>query len=137
MTENIAHLNGHVPRAELARLSWNPKHRVLSGKPHEQFEALNQAYRKVWGKDIEVRYSYRSYLHQILVRLLYSDRAAAAGTSMHGFGLALDLAGGIELFGTAPYHWMLLHAPEYGWDNPVWARRYGTNPEAWHWEYVG
>jgi len=100
-------------------------------------EALNRAYRQTWGKDIEVRYSYRSYLRQVVVRMLYRDKAAIPGASLHGFGLALDLGGGIQTFGTAPYHWMLLHAPEYGWDNPVWARRYGTNPEAWHWEYIG
>ena len=36
--------------------------------------------------------------------------AAVPGTSNHGWGLAVDLCGGIERFGTQQYAWMQANA---------------------------
>ena len=33
--------------------------------------------------------------------------------------------------------WLKENAPDFGWDNPDWARSGGSGPyEPWHWEYV-
>jgi LAS superfamily LD-carboxypeptidase LdcB len=80
--------------------------------------------------------SYRDYASQVSVRARKPALAARPGTSQHGWGLAVDLAGGVE---AADEHWAWLrdNAPAYGWDNPEWAREGGDGPyEPWHWEYV-
>jgi LAS superfamily LD-carboxypeptidase LdcB len=62
--------------------------------------------------------------------------AAAPGTSNHGWGLAVDLSGGMSSYGSAQYKWMRENAPKYGWDNPTWARAGGNKHEPWHWEFT-
>ena len=54
-----------------------------------------------------------------------------------GWGLAVDLGGGINRFGTVQHEWMRSNAPRFGWVHPSWARQSGSLPEAWHWEYKG
>jgi LAS superfamily LD-carboxypeptidase LdcB len=63
--------------------------------------------------------------------------AATPGRSHHGLGLAVDLCGGINSFGTAAHLWMVQHASLYGWYHPDWAGAGGSLPEPWHWEYAG
>ena len=66
--------------------------------------------------------------------------AAPAGTSMHGWGKAVDFddAGGTLRFTSSGYRWMKDHAARYGWNHPGWAEPAGSEcPEAWHWEWVG
>lgn len=136
---NFSKINGRIPKDVLHPLSWNPKHYVLRDAVdtvQDSIEDLNVAYRERFGVDITVNYSYRSYWRQVGVRLLYGDAAAPVGTSMHGLGLALDLGGGIENSWSEEHRWMLRYAPAFRWDNPEWARPFGTNPEAWHWEFT-
>lgn len=60
--------------------------------------------------------------------------AAVPGTSNHGWGLALDLADGVNT-GTGPaWDWLQANAAHYGWTNPAWAKNPRTY-EPWHWEY--
>ena len=59
------------------------------------------------------------------------------GTSRHGVGLAVDLCGGVEDFGSSVHHWLRQNAPLYGWYHPSWASAGGSLPEPWHWEYAG
>ena len=80
--------------------------------------------------------SYRSYAAQQTLYALKPGLAAVPGTSSHGWGVALDLCGGIESYDSAAHQWLSQHGPRYGWTNPPWARRFGTLPEPWHWEYV-
>jgi LAS superfamily LD-carboxypeptidase LdcB len=61
--------------------------------------------------------------------------AAVPGTSNHGWGLALDLCGGAQSFGSAQYAWLAAIAPAFGWVNPPWARPGAGREEPWHWEY--
>jgi LAS superfamily LD-carboxypeptidase LdcB len=63
--------------------------------------------------------------------------AATPGTSVHGWGLAVDLCGGVERFGTTQNTWLLAHAPAHGWSHPAWAAAGGSRPEPWHFEYAG
>lgn len=131
---SVAHVNGHVPKDMLHSLSWAPKHKVLRGMPAVNLEALNASYRSVFGEDLRVKHSYRSWMRQVGVKILHGDKAASVGHSMHGFGLALDLA--VGGFGSIEYDWLMFNGPLYDWVNPTWARIDGTKPEPWHWEFL-
>lgn len=63
--------------------------------------------------------------------------AAVPGTSNHGQFRphAVDLASGINAFGSVGHEWMRKHAHEFGFVHPTWAQRRGRFPEPWHWEY--
>jgi LAS superfamily LD-carboxypeptidase LdcB len=62
---------------------------------------------------------------------------AAAAASNHGSGLAVDLCGGIERFGTRQYAWMQANAGRFGFLHPDWAEPGNGREEPWHWEYAG
>ena len=57
------------------------------------------------------------------------------GTSNHGWALAVDLCGGINIFGTPQWTWMTQNAGRFGFVQPDWAGPRGEKPEPWHWEY--
>jgi len=95
---------------------------------------------------------YRDIQSQIATKLEFKEAAAVPGTSMHGWGIAIDLFWGIPIKGkskaiagkegfTHPvYSWLHANAYNYGFYNghPD-GRLYdgnGTN-EFWHWEYWG
>jgi len=63
--------------------------------------------------------------------------ASKPGTSLHGWGQAIDISG----FGNGPgnkfYDWMSVNAPKFDWVNPAWAKKAGAGYEPWHWEYIG
>ncbi len=63
--------------------------------------------------------------------------AATPGTSNHGWGLALDLGGGINSWGTTERAWMVANAPAAGWISPDWAQPGRGKEEPWHWEFTG
>lgn len=62
--------------------------------------------------------------------------AAVPGTSVHGWGRAVDFEqGGQELaFEMDGYQWLVAHASTYGFAQPAWAGPSGSAPEPWHWE---
>src|SRR3712207_7645594 len=51
--------------------------------------------------------------------------AAVPGTSNHGWALAVDLCGGINIAGTVQSAWMAAHAGRFGFVQPDWARQGG------------
>jgi LAS superfamily LD-carboxypeptidase LdcB len=63
--------------------------------------------------------------------------ASKPGTSLHGWGQAVDIDG----FGRGPgnkyFDWMERNASKYGWVNPRWTKIPGPSYEPWHWEYNG
>ena len=66
--------------------------------------------------------------------------AAQPGTSMHGWGKAVDYrdARGSLTFGATGYRWLKANGHRFGWNHPRWAEPGGSEcPEAWHWEFVG
>ncbi len=65
--------------------------------------------------------------------------AAGSGTSMHGWGEAVDFrdAGGSLTFGSSGFRWLNAHGARYGWNHARWAKPGSECPEAWHWEWVG
>lgn len=125
--------NGLVPSDALCPL---PKdgHR-LRADAAIAFWQLNDAFRDDFGRSICMTDSYRSLAMQRDLYVRKPGLAAVPGTSNHGWGLAVDLCGGAEHFGTEVYEWLDENGDEFGWDNPSWARPGGSKPEAWHWEY--
>ena len=80
---------------------------------------------------------YRS--HDVQVRL-YGEKpapAAVPGTSNPRVGLAADLCGGVDQYGTPQYQWMQAFAGRFGWLHPTWADPGRGREEPWHWEYAG
>ena len=61
--------------------------------------------------------------------------AAFPGTSNHGWALAVDLCGGINVAGRAQWGWMTANAGRFGFVKPDWARPGAEKPEPWHWEF--
>ncbi|PSK97525.1 D-alanyl-D-alanine carboxypeptidase-like protein [Haloactinopolyspora alba] len=101
------------------------------------FVALDEAYADATGASLVacVTDSYRSYDQQVELSEEKPGLAAEPGTSNHGWGTAVDIGCGAELFTGALHEWLITHGTEYGWHNPRWARSDGVRPEPWHWEY--
>ena len=63
------------------------------------------------------------------------------GTSMHGWGKAVDFGQGtLSIRSTAMtgYLWLKANGARFGWNHPGWAEPGGgTCAEPWHWEWVG
>lgn len=130
------HENGKIPEDELANVEFDNSHKLREDAV-EKLSELNEAYKEQFGQDISITDSYRSYEEQVDIKERKPDLAAEPGTSNHGWGLALDLGGGINNFGTEEHEWMVQNAEEYGWILPDWAQENGSKPEAWHWEFTG
>ena len=128
-------LNGRLPDAMLCTL-WDKKFR-LRADAAVSFAKLNVAYQQAFGKSICLDDAYRTLAGQYAAKATRGGFAAQPGTSMHGWGLAVDLCGGSGVAGTPTYTWLRANAPRYGWDNPSWALPTGTGPrEPWHWEFI-
>lgn len=97
--------------------------------------ALNEAFRARFGRDLCLVDSYRSLSSQYSVKASRGYLAATPGTSMHGWGLAIDLCSK-ETGSAEVYKWLWDNAPAYGWENPPWAQRGGSGKyEPWHFEF--
>jgi hypothetical protein len=99
------------------------------------FGALNQAYAARFGAPLCVTDSYRTFDAQVRLYAQKPALAAVPGTSNHGWGLALDLCGGAQSFGSPQYAWLRANAPSAGWVNPEWAWPGRGREEPWHWEF--
>lgn len=128
--------NGRIPARGLCPLYHAPGE-SLRPAAAAAFNALSRAYEKDAGKPLCVTDSYRSLAEQVSVKASRGKWAATPGTSEHGLGMALDLCGGVQSFGSAAHLWLRQNAPLYGWFHPAWAEPSGVLPEPWHWEYAG
>lgn len=135
-TASGSYPNGMFPAAALCPL-WQASGEMLSPRAAAAFNAMSQAYARQTGSPICVTDSYRSLPDQYSTKAKRGRFAARPGTSRHGLGMALDLCGGINNFGSPAHLWMKQNAPLYGWFHPSWASPSGATPEPWHWEYVG
>jgi hypothetical protein len=84
---------------------------------------------------------YRDFDMQVWWRNLYCflgecQFAAVPGTSVHGWGRAVDFQDqdGAMRFGSPGYTWLTLHAAQFGFYHPAWAEPTGCCPEPWHWQ---
>ncbi|MBO3129406.1 D-alanyl-D-alanine carboxypeptidase family protein [Dermatophilus congolensis] len=134
-TNNTTYPNGLFPDSALCPLATAPGHK-LRPSAASAFDRMSTAYRKETGNYLCVSDSYRSLAEQVDIRRRKPNLAAVPGQSHHGLGIAIDLCGGIENFGTIAYQWMKQNAPLYGFYHPTWAEPTGSKPEPWHWEYA-
>ena len=126
--------NGFIPQTALCPIGIGAH--LLRCDAAAAFAALNEAYATAFGTPVCVTDSYRTFDS---AGRLYGEKpalAAVPGTSNHGWGLALDLCGGAQSFGSAQYAWLAANAPAFGWVNPAWARPGAGREEPWHWEFT-
>jgi D-alanyl-D-alanine carboxypeptidase len=130
--------NGQIPASALAHPASAPR-AMFRPDAAAAFDRMSAGYRALFGRDLAVTDSYRSYAAQVSVRERKPGLAARPGTSNHGLGLAADLGGGVERFGTPEHEWVAQNGPRFGWSFPGWAQRGGSRPEPWHaeWSPVG
>ncbi|WP_157803814.1 M15 family metallopeptidase [Luteimicrobium subarcticum] len=126
--------NGEIPASALCAVPFSPG-QELRCDAEERLVALDAAFVKKFGHHIPITDSYRSFSEQVAVYAAKPRLAAIPGTSNHGWGLALDLGSPISSGLSAEYYWLRANAPDYGWDNPTWARLDGSKPEPWHFEF--
>lgn len=127
--------NGHLSSSELAQIPFASGHYVRSDVVGGLAE-LNAAYAAEFGVNLTINSSYRTYAEQEALYDPSSDTAAPPGCSNHGTGLAIDIGGGVQTFGSAQYDWLKANAEAYGWVHPPFAEPSGRNPEPWHWQSV-
>ena len=130
--------NGQLPVHALCPL-WGAPGEALRSDAAASFNQLSHAYAQVFGVPLCVTASYRTYQRQVeLYASMPAGYAAVPGTSNHGWALAVDLCGGIQVDGSPEHAWLLDHAASYNWFHPAWAMPGGPGPhEPWHWEYAG
>lgn len=134
--------NGKIPRSQMAVLDWcvdsQGNGQWFLPEAAAALTALNTEFARVFGENIAIDMSYRSYATQVEMREAYGSVAARPGTSNHGTGTAFDTwEWEAYSFGSARYEWLVANGPAYGWVAPGWARVDGSNPEYWHFEYTG
>src|SRR5690606_11712205 len=126
--------NGRIPVDVLCPLEFAPGH-ILRCDAAERLTALSAEFEKEFGYPIPMTDSYRSYEMQVTLKGIKPHLAAIPGTSNHGWGLAVDLGNPIAGGHSPEFVWLRVHGPDYGWDNPSWARLDGAKPEPWHFEF--
>ena len=93
---------------------------------------VNTEYSRVFGADIPVNESMRSLETQIHFREAFEAGwgapAATPGTSVHGWGLAVD----IDILSDKQFSWLRDNLPRFGW---WWAGQ--ADGEPWHFEFDG
>jgi len=127
--------NGLLPTAALCPL-WGTSGQLLRADAAATFDAMSKAYGAQFGEPLCVTDSYRSLPEQVAVRAAKPALAAVPGTSNHGWGVAVDLCGGVESFGTPQHEWLVANSMAFGWFHPGWAQAGGSKPEPWHWEFA-
>ncbi|MGY1854850.1 NlpC/P60 family protein [Modestobacter sp. SYSU DS0290] len=124
--------NGEIPRDQLCSIGYPHRLRCDAAAA---YSAMSAAYQATFGAPLCITDSYRSLGAQIDAHHRKPRITAVPGTSNHGWALAVDLCGGINVFGTVQTAWMQANAGRWGWVHPDWAQADGSNPEPWHWEY--
>jgi hypothetical protein len=130
--------NGQLPTGALCPL-WGAPGEMLRADAAAAFNRMSQSFNAAFGEPLCVEASYRTYQRQVeLYASMPAGYAAVPGTSNHGWGLATDLCGGIQVDSSPEHQWLLDHAAAFNWFHPAWAMPGGGGPhEPWHWEYAG
>jgi cell wall-associated NlpC family hydrolase len=125
--------NGFIPAAALCSVGIGAH--MLRCDAAQGLVAMSAAYMSAFGQPICLTDSYRTFEQQVRLYGAKPALAAVPGTSNHGWGLAVDVCGGAQSFGTPEYGWLAANAGRFGWTNPPWARPGRGREEPWHWEY--
>ncbi|MGY1637938.1 NlpC/P60 family protein [Geodermatophilus sp. SYSU D00742] len=124
--------NGRIPSGTLCSVA---RGHALRCDAAAGYTALAGAFETAFGRPLCITDSYRSHAAQVTAFRTKPALAAVPGTSNHGWALAVDLCGGINVAGTPQNSWMAENAGRFGFVQPDWARPDGEKPEPWHWEY--
>ena len=127
--------NGLIPTSAMCPIGFGP-HRLRCDAA-QTYIAMSAAFAATFGRPLCVTGSYRTFPEQISLYARKPGLAAVPGTSNHGWGLALDLCGGVESFRTPQWAWMAANASSFGWVHPPWAAPGRGREEPWHWEFAG
>ena len=125
--------NGHIPPETLCRLGVAAH--ALRCDAAASYARLDAAYAAEFGTRLRITDSYRPFGAQVAAYHRKPRLAAVPGTSNHGWALAVDLGGGVNVAGSPQWTWMAANAGRFGFVQPDWARPGGEKPEPWHWEY--
>ena len=130
----VEYANGDIPLEAMCELEFAAG-QFLRCDAAYMVTLLNEAFRETFGHDLPLGNTYRTLAQQIVLAQTKPGLAANPGTSQHGQGLAIDFGGTINDYTSEQHIWLRLNAPDFGWDNPTWARADGSRPEPWHWEF--
>ncbi len=126
--------NGRIPLNKLVAIgdvhySGKATH-YFAPNAGQRFKQMRRAARRD-GVNITLTDSYRSYQQQVDLRRRKGGQVATAdpGTSIHGWGKAIDVAG------DDARTWIQRNGARFGWVWPVWARNPGKSYEPWHFEF--
>ncbi len=119
--------NGRIPASSLCSLGGGQSLRCDAASA---YTALAQAFQRAFGTPLCITDSYRSLDAQEDAHERKPRITAVPGTSNHGWGLAVDLCGGVNGFGTAQHQWMATYAAAFGWVHPDWAQADRWQPRA-------
>ncbi|MGY1720110.1 NlpC/P60 family protein [Blastococcus sp. SYSU DS0552] len=125
--------NGRIPAEALCRLG--VAGHALRCDAAAAYAQLDAAFTAEFGTPLHLTDSYRSFGGQVAAYYAKPTLAAVPGTSNHGWALAIDLGGGINVAHTPQWNWMTANAARFGFVQPEWARPGAEKPEPWHWEY--
>ena len=129
------HSNGRIPPSALADAGGV----LLRADAAAAARALAAAFKARFGKELTYSEGFRSYATQVHYRQLYESGngfpAATPGSSIHGWGLAIDINswgyGGST--STAEHEWLRTEGRKYGWSWDTTGRPSG---EPWHFDFV-
>ena len=125
--------NGQIPGEALCALGVN-RH-ALRCDAAAAYGRMNAEFQATFGTPLAITDSYRSLASQVSAFARKPGLAAVPGTSNHGWALAVDLGGGINIAHSAQWTWMTANAARFGFVQPAWASPGGEKPEPWHWEF--
>lgn len=125
--------NGRIPASALCPLAPGSPHRLRCDAA-AAFAAMAAAHEAGLGRPLRVTDAYRDLAGQRDVAARKPELAARPGTSVHGWGMAVDLV--VGGWNGETFRWLQRNAPRFGWHHPPWAHRNGSKPEPWHWEYL-
>lgn len=120
------HTNGEIPSDLLKRIPFAPGDLKLLDIAADDLNALNEAFKAKFGRDIGV---YTAYLSK--------DQQGAQelqGKSIYGWARAVKL--NIQ-FNTPEYDWMTEKAGSFGWEQPASYQQGGSAANAGVWGYKG
>lgn len=125
--------NGQIPASALCEIGVG-RH-ALRCDAAASYAAMSKAFESSFGSPLCITDSYRSYASQVSAYQRKPALAAYPGTSNHGWALAVDLCGGINVARSPQWTWMTANAGRFGFVQPDWARPGAEKPEPWHWEF--
>ena len=140
--KNVRIQNGNLPSDLLGRPTVGRSKPKMLAEVIPSYELMAREFKKKFPNKTLSAWGYRTYARQITTKEKKPNLAARPGTSIHGWGQAVDIHYFIDgdpkaqslSFSGEEYKWLDSKAFAFGWVNPSWARQGKKREEAWHWE---